>query len=54
MISVGPCSAIYKTLGSISQGLDFIENSLNTLVKGGISIHTTEFNFTNNEHTIDN
>jgi hypothetical protein len=41
-------------LGSIANGLDFIENSLKTLVNGGIAVHTTEFNFSNDEKTIDN
>jgi hypothetical protein len=41
-------------LGSIKLGLDFIENSLLTLRSGGIAVHTTEFNFLNDEHTIDN
>lgn len=41
-------------LGSIAQGLDFIENSLATLKPGGIAIHTTEFNFLNDDETIDN
>ncbi len=41
-------------LGSIRQGLDFIENSLQTLRPGGVAIHTTEFNFMNDAETIDN
>jgi hypothetical protein len=41
-------------LGSIKNGLLFIENSLKTLVPGGISIHTTEFNYLEEEETIDN
>lgn len=41
-------------LGSIARGLAFIENSLRTLRPGGIAIHTTEFNFLDDEHTIDN
>lgn len=41
-------------LGSIQQGLDFIENSLKTLRPGGVAIHTTEFNFMNDAETIDN
>jgi SAM-dependent methyltransferase len=41
-------------LGSIRQGLDFIENSLNVLRPGGIAVHTTEFNFLNDNETIDN
>jgi hypothetical protein len=40
-------------LGSIKLGLDFIENSLATLRSGGIAVHTTEFNFLNDHHTID-
>jgi SAM-dependent methyltransferase len=41
-------------LGSIKNGLNFIENSLKTLVPGGICIHTTEFNYLEEEETIDN
>ncbi|MCY1669383.1 SAM-dependent methyltransferase [Rhizobium sp. SL86] len=41
-------------LGSISCGLDFIENSLRALRPGGVAIHTTEFNFMNDTETIDN
>ena len=44
----------FEHLGSIARGLDFVENSLETLVKGGIAVHTTEFNFTNDDQTIDN
>jgi 2-polyprenyl-3-methyl-5-hydroxy-6-metoxy-1,4-benzoquinol methylase len=40
-------------IGSIRKGLDFIENSLRTLRSGGIAIHTTEFNYLDDEHTID-
>ena len=41
-------------LGTIKKGLDFIENSMETLRPGGIAIHTTEFNFGSDEETIDN
>ncbi len=41
-------------VGSIKKGLDFIENSLNTLVPGGVAVHTTEYNFANDDRTIDN
>jgi len=41
-------------LGSLKKGLDFIKNSLATLKPGGIAVHTTEFNFANDEETIDN
>jgi 2-polyprenyl-3-methyl-5-hydroxy-6-metoxy-1,4-benzoquinol methylase len=32
-------------LGSISKGLQFIRNSLDTLRSGGVAVHTTEFTF---------
>lgn len=41
-------------LGSIAQGLAFVEHSLQTVRPGGLSIHTTEFNFANDRETIDN
>lgn len=41
-------------LGSIAKGLDFIENSLETLRPGGVAVHTTEFNFLDDEDTVDN
>jgi SAM-dependent methyltransferase len=40
-------------LGSIANGLKFIENSLDTLKPGGVSVHTMEFNVDDGE-TIDN
>lgn len=43
----------FEHLGSIENGLNFIENSLEVLKPGGISVHTTEFNFLDGE-TIDN
>ncbi|MBE7618837.1 methyltransferase domain-containing protein [Komagataeibacter sp. FXV2] len=41
-------------LGSIQQGLDFIEASLRTLRPGGTAVHTTEFNINPEGPTIDN
>lgn len=41
-------------LGSIAKGLDFIENALETVRPGGLSVHTTEFNCLNDAATIDN
>lgn len=41
-------------LGSIQLGLDFVENSLKCLKSGGVAVHTTEFNYTSDDHTIDN
>jgi SAM-dependent methyltransferase len=40
-------------LGSIQQGLDFVENSLRVLKPGGIAIHTTEYNYLSSNATID-
>ncbi|MBW2447965.1 MAG: class I SAM-dependent methyltransferase, partial [Deltaproteobacteria bacterium] len=40
-------------LGSIDQGLDFIENSLRVLRPGGVAVHTTEFNYAEDSETID-
>lgn len=41
-------------LGTIAQGLDFVEASLSTLRSGGTAVHTTEYNFLDDERTIDN
>ena len=41
-------------LGSINQGLAFIENTLATLRPGGLSVHTTELNINAEGSTIDN
>jgi 2-polyprenyl-3-methyl-5-hydroxy-6-metoxy-1,4-benzoquinol methylase len=41
-------------LGSIDKGMDFVVNSLDTLKPGGVAVHTTEFNFFDDERTIDN
>jgi hypothetical protein len=41
-------------LGSIAAGLAFIRNSLATLRTDGVAVHTTEFNFLDDNQTIDN
>jgi hypothetical protein len=41
-------------LGSIEQGLRFIEASLECLRPGGVAVHTTEFNCKSNTATLDN
>ena len=41
-------------LGSIENGLTFIERSLDCLRPGGVAVHTTEFNYLNDDETIDN
>jgi hypothetical protein len=42
----------FEHLGSIENGLQFVCNSMKTLVPGGVSVHTTEYNF-NQDETID-
>lgn len=44
----------FEHLGSIEKGIAFIENAMDVLGPGGVSIHTTEFNFTEDSETIDN
>jgi SAM-dependent methyltransferase len=41
-------------LGSISNGIRFVERALDVLRPGGVAIHTTEFNFANDSETVDN
>ena len=43
----------FEHLGSITKGLQFVRNSLLTLRSGGVAIHTTEFNLSSNEETIE-
>jgi SAM-dependent methyltransferase len=43
----------FEHLGSLANGLDFVENSLSTLKPGGIAVHTTEFTF-DDRQTLDN
>lgn len=46
-------SCALEHTGSLQSGLDFIENSLKTLKPGGIAVHTTEFNVSSNEETVE-
>lgn len=43
----------FEHLGSIKHGLDFVQNSLETLRPGGIAVHTTEFNLDSNDRTME-
>jgi hypothetical protein len=43
----------FEHLGSIEHGLDFIRNSLKTVRKGGVSIHTTELNLSSDVLTVE-
>lgn len=46
-------SCALEHLGSLDNGLRFIENSLRTLRSGGCAVHTTEFNLTSNDATLE-
>lgn len=46
-------SCAFEHLGSIEHGLTFVERSIDTLVPGGIAVHTTEFNLSSNEDTVE-
>jgi len=47
-------SCSLEHLGSIQKGIDFIINAMGCLKPGGIAVHTTEFNLSSNEETVDN
>jgi SAM-dependent methyltransferase len=46
-------SCAFEHLGSIKAGRDFIMNAARLLKPGGISVHTTEFNCSSNDQTLD-
>lgn len=43
----------FEHCGSIQLGLDFLRNQLECLRPGGVAVHTTEFNLSSNEKTIE-
>jgi SAM-dependent methyltransferase len=43
----------FEHLGSIENGLRFVENAMRTLKPGGIAVHTTEFNYLSENETIE-
>jgi SAM-dependent methyltransferase len=46
-------SCSFEHLGSIEKGLKFLKNQLKTLKPGGWAVHTTEFNISSNDQTLD-
>lgn len=44
-------SCAFEHLGSLEHGLRFVQKSIDTLVPGGIAVHTTEFNLSSNDDT---
>lgn len=47
-------SCSFEHLGSIEKGLTFLKNQLKTLKPGGWAVHTTEYNISSEELTLDN
>lgn len=46
-------SCSFEHLGSIEKGLNFLKNQLKTLKPGGWAVHTTEFNISSDDSTLD-
>lgn len=46
-------SCALEHLGSIAEGLRFIEESTRCLRAGGVAVHTTEWNFTSDDETLE-
>lgn len=46
-------SCSFEHLGSIEKGKRFLRNQMNTLKPGGWAVHTTEFNISSNDKTLD-
>jgi hypothetical protein len=46
-------SCSFEHLGSIQKGIAFLKNQLTTLKPGGWAVHTTEFNISSNDITLD-
>lgn len=46
-------SCSFEHLGSIEKGLAFVKNQLKTLKPGGWAIHTTEYNLSSNDETLE-
>ena len=46
-------SCSLEHLGSLENGLEFIERSIGCLKPGGVAVHTTEFNLGSNDRTLE-
>ncbi len=46
-------SCSFEHLGSLQKGLAFLKNQIDTLKPGGWAVHTTEFNISSNDRTMD-
>lgn len=43
----------FEHLGSIQKGLDFVKNQMKTLKPGGWAVHTSEYNISSNDETLE-
>lgn len=43
----------FEHIGGLENGLQFVEKAMQCLKPGGIAVHTTEFNLTSNEETLE-
>ena len=43
----------FEHLGSLEHGMNFVKNAMETLRPGGVAVHTTEFNLSSNDDTIE-
>ena len=46
-------SCSFEHLGSIQKGLEFLRNQMKTLKPGGWAVHTTEYNISSNDETLE-
>ena len=46
-------SCAFEHLGSLRHGLEFVKNAMKVLKPGGVAAHTTEFNLSSDDDTID-
>ncbi len=46
-------SCAFEHLGSLENGLRFVEECLRVLRPGGLAVHTTEFNLSSNDETVE-
>src|SRR5438034_11847444 len=46
-------SCSFEHLGTLEQGLTFVERAMDIVTDGGVAVHTTEYNVRSNTATID-
>jgi hypothetical protein len=46
-------SCALEHLGSLQAGIDFITSTMECLAPGGVAVHTTEFNLSSNQETVE-